>query len=91
MNDRSADAVDEGPKEFSLYGTLPRSMRETKLVCAVREIDDEQELQRRRDLVESRTPTQLAQIGGLSDMPVPTRIEGLFKKEKRDRSGSVTR
>ncbi len=78
----------EEPKEWSLYGTLPRSMRETKLVCAVREMNDEEELKRRQELVQSRSPTQLAQIGGLSDMPVPTRLEGLFKK--RDRSGSVT-
>ena len=65
-------------------------MRDTKLVTNVREIEDPEELQRRRALVESRSPTQLGQIHGLTDMPVPTRIENLFKNN-RSRSSSRVR
>ena len=65
-------------------------MRETKLITNVREIEDLDELQRRRALVESRSPSQLAQFSGLTDMPVPSRIENLFKNN-RSRSSSRVR
>jgi len=68
------------PKEpFSLYGTLPRSWKEKNLVTNVREIEDEEEISRRRALVESKSPAELSEFHGLGDFPVPTRIENIFK------------
>merc|ERR1712156_1304984 len=68
------------PKEpFSLYGTLPRSWKEKNLVTNVREIEDEEEINRRRALVESKSPAELSEFHGLGDFPVPTRIENIFK------------
>ena len=78
------------PQEpFSMYATLPRSMRETKLVTNVKEMDDPEELEKRRALVDTKSPTQLSQIHGLNDLPVPSNIEKLFKG--RDRSSSVAK
>lgn len=78
---------EEGPKEpWSLYGTLARSMRETKLVTSTREMEDLDELARRRELIQARTPTQLAEFHGFGDIPVPSRIQNLYKGMDRFRS-----
>ena len=39
-------------------------MNETKLITNVREIEDEEELSRRRDLVQSKTPNELSEFAG---------------------------
>ncbi len=73
-----------------LYGTLPKSMRETKLVTKVKESDeaDLPRMKERQELVSRATPGELGAIRGFSDIPVPT----LFKKNRsRSRSGSVSR
>ena len=50
----------EGPPEpFSIYSTLPRSLRETKLVTNVKVEEDEEVLAARQELVQSRTPAQV--------------------------------
>merc|ERR1740129_2308372 len=81
---KQKDQVDhmEGlPKEhFSLYGTLPRSWKEKNLVTSSRVIEDEEEVSRRRALVETKSPAELSEFSGLGDFPVPTRIENIFKK-----------
>ena len=65
----------EGPPEpFSLYSTLPRSMRETKLVTNVKVEEDEEVLRARQELVRSRTPAQLSAICSLGDLPVPSKL-----------------
>ncbi len=71
-----------------LYGTLPKSMRETRLVTKVKESGegDEEKMKERQQLVSSATPAELGAIRGFSDIPVPT----LFKS-KRSRSGSAQR
>ena len=63
-----------------MYGTLPRSMRETKLLTNTREILDEDEVNRRKELILARSPTQLSEIHGLEDFPVPTRLQNLFQR-----------
>ena len=45
----------------------------------VREIEDGDELNRRRELVESKSPAELSEFNGLGDFPVPTRIQNIFK------------
>merc|ERR1711874_408859 len=65
----------EGPPEpFSLYSTLPRSMRETKLVTNVKVEEDEEVLRARQELVQTRTPAQLSAITSISDLPVPSKL-----------------
>ena len=65
-------------------------MRETKLVTNVREMVDDDQLKARQDLVSTKSPNQLSEIHGLSDLPIPTKIENLFKKP-RSRSSSITK
>lgn len=87
---RQRGGSQDEPRE-SLYGTLSRSMRETKLVTNTREMEDEEELSKRRELVQSKSPAQLAEFSnGLSDFPVPSRIEKIFKKDDM-RPGSRAR
>ena len=74
---------------FNLYGTLSRSMKETKLLTNTRDITDPEELRVRQELIRSKSPTELAEIKGLGDIPVPTKIQNIFKA--RSRSGSVSR
>ena len=67
-------------------GTLPKSWREQNLVTKVREIEDKDEAKLRRELVQSKSPAQLAQITSFGDFPVPTRIQNIMggggKKDK---------
>ena len=72
------------PNKF--VGTLPKSWREQNLVTKVREMEDKDELKLRRELVQSKSPAQLAQITSFGDFPVPSRIQSIMggggKKEK---------
>merc|ERR1719348_1513131 len=63
---------------------LPESWRETKLIVRSKVEDvDEEELKNRQLLVETKKPNELGQIHGLSDLPVPTRIQTLMRSKKR--------
>ena len=64
-------------------------MRETKLMTNTREMLDPQELEARQELIRSTSPAELAQIQGLGDVPVPTKIQKIFKS--RSRSGSLSK
>merc|ERR1712223_2107537 len=81
---KQKDKEDEPKEPFSLYGTLPRSWKEKNLVTNVREIEDEEEISRRRKLVESKSPAELSEFSGVGDFPVPTRIENIFKNTPKD-------
>ena len=77
-----------------MSATLPRSFRETKLVTNTRDILDEDEANKRKDLVSTKSPKELAQFHGLSDIPVPSKIGDLFKHKpgvKRSKSESLLR
>ena len=66
-------------------------MKEKKILTNTREMLDEDELNRRKELILSRSPTQLSEIHGLGDFPVPTRIEKMLKRpESRATNGSVS-
>merc|ERR1711962_1695563 len=71
------------PEPFSLYATLPRSLRETKLVTVVKE-EDQEVVQANQELVQTHTPAQLAAIACLADIPIPTKLTRLM--ETRDHS-----
>ena len=62
---------------------LPESWRETKLLVRSKVEEDDTVLKSRQELVESKTPAELGQINGLSDLPVPTRIQTLMRSKKR--------
>ena len=55
-------------------------MRETKLLTNTREILDEDVVNRRKELILARSPTQLSEIHGFEDIPVPTRLQNLFQR-----------
>merc|ERR1712115_216805 len=76
----------EGPPEpFSLYSTLPRSMRETKLVTNVKV--DEDVLRARQELVQTRTPAQLSAITSISDLPVPSKLTKMMGSRESSAHG----
>merc|ERR1712106_278929 len=58
-------------------------MGETKLMVRTKVEADESVLKSRQEIVESKTPMELGQINGLSDLPVPTRIQTLMRSKKR--------
>merc|ERR1712203_794231 len=78
----------EGPPEpFSLYSTLPRSMRETKLVTNVKVEEDEEVLRARQELVQTRTPAQLSTIPSISDLPVPSKLTKMMGSRESSAHG----
>merc|ERR1712200_370793 len=78
----------EGPPEpFSLYSTLPRSMRETKLVTDVKVEEDEEVLRARQELVQTRTPAQLSAITSISDLPVPSKLTKMMGSRESSAHG----
>ena len=72
--------VKEGSK---LYNTLPRSWRTQNLVTSAREIDDMEELQKRKALIESKSPAELANINSLTEFPVPTKIKRMMSPSEK--------
>nr|XP_040577522.1 titin homolog isoform X4 [Lepeophtheirus salmonis] len=86
---QSSTSLNKPKEPFKMETIIPSSLRETKLITNVREITDEATLKTRQDLVQNNTPGELSKFRSLSDFPVPTRIENIFKP--RSRSSSVTR
>merc|ERR1712142_1123040 len=54
-----------------------------KLMVRTKVEEDESVLKSRQEIVESKTPMELGQINGLSDLPVPTRVQTLMRSKKR--------
>ena len=63
-----------------MYSTLPRSLRETKLVTNVKVEEDEEVLKSRQALVESKSPVELSTITSLSDLPIPSKITRMMHR-----------
>ena len=63
-----------------MYSTLPRSLRETKLVTNVKVEEDQDTLKSRQDMVNTKTPAQLSQICSLADIPVPSRLSRMVTR-----------
>ena len=70
-----------------MYSTLPRSLRETKLVTNVKVEEDEEVLLARKAMVESKTPAELSAIKSLSDLPIPSRVSKIVA---RNQTGAVS-
>ena len=65
-----------------MYSTLPRSLRETKLVTNVKVEEDEEVLLARKAMVESKTPAELSAIKSLSDLPIPSRVSKIVTRNQ---------
>ena len=74
--ERSRSASPSGPKDVSLYGKLPSSLKSELLVKTVE--DDPEVTKQRQELCRSMSPAQLGEIRGLGDFPVPDAIENLL-------------
>ncbi len=63
-----------------MYDSLPRSLKEPTLVRSRKE---DPELQRERaELTRSKTPSQLAEFGGIRDIPIPGRSEAKARHKR---------
>ena len=65
-----------------MYSTLPRSLRETKLVTNVKVEEDEDTLLARRAMVESKSPAELSAINSISDLPIPSRVSKIVARNQ---------
>merc|ERR1712215_638973 len=77
---RHSDCEPEVTEPFPLYSTLPRSLRETKLITNVKVEEDEEVLKSRQALVESKSPVELSTITSLSDLPLPSKITRMMNR-----------
>ena len=63
------------------YNSLPRSLRETKLITSVKESDaDNEELNKRMEITKNLTPAQLSEIKSFKDFPIPDKVKHLMDK-----------
>ena len=62
----------------SLYGSLPRSLKQDLLVKA--RVEEPDVLAERRAIVASKSVSELSQITSLADIPVPTTLTRAFHK-----------
>merc|ERR1711942_5134 len=77
---RHSDCEPVVSEPFTMYSTLPRSLRETKLVTNVKVEEDEEKIQARQALVESKSPVELSAITSLSDLPIPSKITRMMNR-----------
>ena len=63
-----------------MYATLPASLKTEVLVKS--KIEDEEVMRQRQELTRSKSPTELSEIHGLEDIPVPTFVQNLAKKKE---------
>ena len=71
---RHSDIEIESTEPFNIYSTLPKSLRDTKLVTNVKVEEDKETLKARQEIVNTKSPAELAQISGLGDLPIPSRL-----------------
>lgn len=62
-----------------MYESIPASLKQEVLVRTKVE-KDEAVLKQRQELTRAKSPTELAEMRGLSDFPVPTFVQDLGKK-----------
>ena len=65
----------------NIYATLPKSL--TAQDCLVRSrLEDPTLLKERQALTQSMSVSELAQIGSLSDFPIPKNLERIFQGKR---------
>ena len=65
------------------YEGLPESLKKEVFVRSKVE-EDPEVLKERQDLVKSLKPSELGNIGGLSDFPLPEKLDTLMRPSKRN-------
>jgi len=88
MEDKETERVadmngDEPTEVFEGFGynSLPRSLRETKLITSVKESNvDDEKLIERMETTKNMTPAQLSEIRSIKDFPIPDKIKHLLDK-----------
>lgn len=65
------------------YEGLPESLKKEVLVRSTVE-EDPDVLKERQDIVKNMKPAQLGNIGGLSDFPLPDKLDSLMRPSKRN-------
>ena len=71
------------PLSEKIYGTLPTSLKETKLLVKA-ECEDPEVQAARAEIVKSKSVHELSQVTSLSDFPVPEAIENILKKKEKN-------
>ncbi len=62
-----------------MYSNLPRSLK-TECLVRTKVEEDEEVLKERQKVVESLKPADLSQFHSISDFPVPSALENIFRK-----------
>ena len=57
-----------------MYASLPRSLK-NQLIVRTKVEENEEVLEQRQALVESKSPAELSEIHNLGELPIPSRIE----------------
>ena len=83
------DEVEFAPppsKNFSetMYATLPKSWKEQNLITKVKTDQDPDVIALRKELTQTKTPAELAQISSVADLPIPTALENFLKSGKEN-------
>ena len=71
------------PQSFkdSIYGSLPRSMKEQQLLVKSK-IQDPELVKERQELVRTKSPAELSQISSVADLPIPAPVENMLKRKR---------
>lgn len=75
------DDTEAGNTPFSIYGTLPASLTETKLLVKA-QCEDPEVQAARAEIVKSKSVHELSQVTSISDLPIPEALENLMKKKE---------
>jgi len=71
------------------YGTLTRSLRETKLITTITECDpDDEELIKKMEITKAMSPSQLAEIHSIKDIPIPDMVKHMLDKPSKPASAA---
>ena len=70
-----------------MYATLPKSWKEQNLITKVKTDQDPELIAMRRELTQTKTPAELAQISSMADLPIPTALENFLKSSKNQENG----
>jgi len=82
-------AVTNGHSEVDGEETAKNTFLTTKLVTNIKECTDYDTLMKRQELIKTKTPSELASMSGLGDLPIPSKIENLMKGGKDTPSSNM--
>merc|ERR1712202_13887 len=62
-----------------MYNTLPKCFT-MELAVKTKVNKDQAEVERRKILTQEKTPTELGNIGSISELPIPSALQNIFAK-----------